>query len=64
MEIIKSQLLCSHLSLCSWAATYAQALLWSQRGVNAACFGLSQSLGKGVRPNFLGQGLEELWNFL
>lgn len=63
MEIIKSQLfLLLSLSLCSWAATCAQALLWSQRRVNAACFGLSQSLGKGVRPNFLGQGLEKLWS--
>lgn len=68
MEIIKSQLfllLSLSLSLSVIGQPHVPRHCRGLKGgVSAAHFGLSQGLGKGVRPNFLGQGLEKLWSCL
>lgn len=51
MEMIKYNCSCSRLSLLLGSHMSPGTAMVSE-GVSAACFGLSQSLGKGVRPNF------------
>lgn len=64
MEMIKSQLFLLPCLSVLLGSHMSPGSAMVSKGVSAALFGLSQSLGKGLRPNFLGLGVEKLWSLL